>query len=757
MIQHAASRGTLAFFCALVLAPSVLPADDSLPDHRPGRVAGSGVVWKINTHLFAANFALNDAIKDGMVTIPPFGEFPVATAALRALKAYPATYRAGVLAPDLFPDMYVGGWFVHSDLAASEKWIADSWMRHVWSRGQAWSDPEERDRVMAFTYGFLTHAAGDMFAHTYVSEKADGAWVTGIKSTALKHIVLEGYIGARTPSTDVTLDVWPRYVADVLIRDPTVRRHTKGARHYQRWLELHDWLGPQIAKAEEQMNKNVDDDAPYWLKCSINSIACAKKEQMESWRLDIGRGLRALVESSQTLGEKIMDHETMEGVGAMNDWATEWVPKMFGAHAIGEGAAAMKQFLEWVGDPLAPINEAIMAEVKKFLKEEFPKYYQLYQAVQNPSYQMDQVFPPGTKALVNRDLHLKPGPDSLLSWREFEPLYNSVIMSKLALLDGDGLNELARRAGVAGQLVEPGPRTNILLGVVRSMTQSYQWMGETVNSKDPAFGSTKHGVCGPEHVDTLPHVALCGVRQRAPGEKRKVAAATSVKVSPTGGFVFWGHPEAREKIFGVIFKGYGPGPGTSLPAEVITEVRPTGGGVREGSRVLGAVAEQVERMRETIEVMRGKIAGVVSTAAPASQPPPSGLPTTVRTPGRLPRGSAAPTKPAPAAQPVRAEMITDWGQRCCAKDIADLRSALAAIQALSPRLQDPALLTRLRRPGASQLRPRATEVSVAIDAFVSTRDGQAATAALDGISRGVQALAKLVNQSKPTSKPIGRL
>ena len=178
--------------------------------------------WKINTHLFAANIALKDALNDGMVNIPPFGDFPVAPAALSALKAYPATYRAGVLGPDLFPEMYTGGWAIHSDLLESERWLADDWMRHVWSSAREWPEQDERDRVMAFAYGFLTHAAGDMFAHTYVSRIADGAWVSGPDfpkphSTAIKHIVLEGYVGSRTPPTDETLDVRPRFVSEVLI------------------------------------------------------------------------------------------------------------------------------------------------------------------------------------------------------------------------------------------------------------------------------------------------------------------------------------------------------------------------------------------------------------------------------------------------------------------------------------------------------------------------------------------------------------
>jgi zinc dependent phospholipase C len=731
----------------LITAAPAIAATDI--DHRASRArrARSALMWKINTHLFAANMARADAVDDGRLTIPPFGTFPVAPAALRALQTEPAMYRAGVLAPDLFPDMYVGGWFIHSDLSASpEKWIADDWMRHVWSKARAWPKAEERDRVMAFAYGFLTHAAGDLFAHTYVSRKADGAWVTPYPTTAIRHVVLEGYIGDRTPQTDVSMDVWPRLVAELLVKDPAVREHTQRARHYQTWLKIYDWLGPQIEKAKRQMNNNVPNDAPYWRKCSVNPVACAKKEQMESWRLDINRGLRALVDSSQTLGEEIMAHETPEGVGAMTGWMKEWVPKMFGAHAIGEGAAALQEFLDWVGDPLAPITEPIKAEVVRFLAEQFPYYYELYLAVQNPSYQMDHVgFPPGTKQLVNQDMHIQPGPDSLMSWMDFEPLYNSVILSKLVLLDGNGLNELARRAGMAAPLFPASEATNVLLSVVRSMTQSYQWVGDVVNSQADSIGPTAYGICGPEDGTALPKNTLCGVRQRQyPGKGSGLPGQTTIPdVSmtelgePIGGFVFWGHPEARAKIFGVIFKGYGPGPGISAPPDVITGL-PTGSGLQERSRARRAVTEQIERMREVLTVMQGKIGGGV-TAPPASAPPPAQIPIAIRMPGQVSTGRPAPTAAPATTQP---EVITNWGQRCCGKDIAELRTALSIIQASGPTLQNAPLV--LGRPTA-QIAIRAAAVSAAIDAFESTRDAQSAAAALSRITTAIDALARLVS------------
>ena len=708
-------------------------------NHPPGPAEPVARRWKINTHLFAANQALADALNDGMVTIAPYGEFPVAAAALRALRAAPAAYRAGVLAPDLFPDMYVGGWFIHSDLSSTpERWMADDWMRHVWNKARGWTDAGERDKVMAFAYGFLTHGAGDMWAHTYVNQKADGAWVTFTgpsRSTAIKHIVLEGYIGAHTPRTDLTLDVWPRFVSNVLIKDPAARQHSQGAAHYQKWLDIYDRLEPLIRRAKDEMNRNINNDAPYWAKCAANPVPCARKEQMETWRLDINRGFRALVDSSESLGEKLMDGETGEGAGAMSGWMLEWIPKMFGAHAIGEAGAALQEFLNWVGGAFPPINEAIKAETQRVFKRHFDEYYELYKAAKDPSSYMDQLdFPPGTKQQLNQEMGIE-GPGGDFNWRAFEPMYNTVILSKLALLDGDGLNELARRAGLTGSLYPPGESTNLMLGVFRSMTQSYQWMGEEVDA-DTGSIKTRFGICGPESGGELDKKALCGIKQRARG------SLPSGALSSEAGFVLWGHPEAREKIFRVIFKGYGPGPGTTSLAGAVTDLPRAAAGVREGARALGLASDQTDHMRETVEVMRGKIAGVASAVPAATAAPSPPLPSRQPVAGRTPAATAPAPTPAGRAA---VEIIADWGQRCCARDIAELRAGLAAIRTASPALQSSAALAQLgRRATASQIGALLSQLDAALNAFANTRDATAAAAALSNLSRGLDALARMV-------------
>ena len=65
--------------------------------------------------------------------------------------------------------------------------------------------------ILAFSYGFLTHAAGDMWAHTLVNDFAGGVF-PGVSARspatpltaaiAVKHLIVEGYIGDATPGYD---------------------------------------------------------------------------------------------------------------------------------------------------------------------------------------------------------------------------------------------------------------------------------------------------------------------------------------------------------------------------------------------------------------------------------------------------------------------------------------------------------------------------------------------------------------------------
>lgn len=169
--------------------------------------------WKPKTHIYLAEEALRDALDNGKVTlrltdyrtgkvVGDLGEFEVDPQVLAAIRAAPQQYRAGVLGPDAYPDILTGQQIIHPEAAEAVGAGANgsnAWLSYLWRRGFIeGSSPQ----VRAFTVGYLTHAAGDVFAHTFVNHFAGGEFMlTPDPTNAMKHLVLEGYIGKRTPAT----------------------------------------------------------------------------------------------------------------------------------------------------------------------------------------------------------------------------------------------------------------------------------------------------------------------------------------------------------------------------------------------------------------------------------------------------------------------------------------------------------------------------------------------------------------------------
>ena len=170
-------------------------------------LSGEAEAFKPYTHAKTGQTAYNDVIADGMVTIDG-KEFFVNPTLVNALRSWPAYYNAGVIGPDGFPDLVMGQSVIHPE-------DTGLWLRHLLTKAwQAQQDesynPAEKGQILAFTYGFLTHAAGDMWAHTLINEMSEGVFPGMVdiarnlndKEVALRHIILEGYIGAATQGFD---------------------------------------------------------------------------------------------------------------------------------------------------------------------------------------------------------------------------------------------------------------------------------------------------------------------------------------------------------------------------------------------------------------------------------------------------------------------------------------------------------------------------------------------------------------------------
>ena len=173
----------------------------------------SATAFKPYTHGKTGAAVLDD-LADGNVTIAG-QEYPVNQAVVDALTNWPAFYNAGVIGPDGFPDLTFGQGVIHPE-------DTGLWLRHVFS--SAWAaqsdssyDATQKSQILAFGYGYLMHAAGDTWAHTLVNDFARGTFpgvgeiLTNAQQAAIaiRHIIVEGYIGDATTGYDGNRDRGP--------------------------------------------------------------------------------------------------------------------------------------------------------------------------------------------------------------------------------------------------------------------------------------------------------------------------------------------------------------------------------------------------------------------------------------------------------------------------------------------------------------------------------------------------------------------
>jgi hypothetical protein len=168
----------LLIFTALVCMPSIASA------------------FKVETHVWIAQQVINDLAKGktinirvGMKDIPLEVRKEIRDAILNNQELF----RLGSIGPDAFPGVYEGQMTIHPG-AKGKAWGTGDWLAHVLRSAQT---PGE----VAFAYGFLTHAAADVFAHTYVNQYAGDIYLLtdGELDVEKRHFLLEGYIAQKMP------------------------------------------------------------------------------------------------------------------------------------------------------------------------------------------------------------------------------------------------------------------------------------------------------------------------------------------------------------------------------------------------------------------------------------------------------------------------------------------------------------------------------------------------------------------------------
>jgi len=165
--------------------------------------------WKPKTHIYLAQQVLNEVYACDSVTIygsndSAIGRFAVEHNTLMAIKIYPAQFRAGAIGPDGYPDILTGQMLIHPRDPGTYRWL--KYLRNL-TRSSSGSD-------RAFVAGYFTHAAGDLFGHTFINHFAGGPFELGIN--AVKHTVVESYLDNHLPPT-LTMSGAPLAESDVSI------------------------------------------------------------------------------------------------------------------------------------------------------------------------------------------------------------------------------------------------------------------------------------------------------------------------------------------------------------------------------------------------------------------------------------------------------------------------------------------------------------------------------------------------------------
>lgn len=265
--------------------------------------------WGLKTHVWVGQQVLNDALDDGHLTIAE-RKYPLPDHILRALTEYPDRYLMGHMGPDVFPDPIVGQTTTHPGV--EHGWQTDDWLRHLLRNA---SNSED----IALTYGFVGHASGDIFAHTYVNAYTGSIFELTNQPSAReverRHFVLEKYIEALTPAAR-------NLTGNVILLDSDLKTATSFARDR---LILHRDVAKQYSKVGSAFHLN----AMYEVRRTVENF----------------------------------DREIGKVIGQLTEWGSKYLKE----HAkLTVDLASAKHLVELAQQPLNAEEEALRLKVQAY-------------------------------------------------------------------------------------------------------------------------------------------------------------------------------------------------------------------------------------------------------------------------------------------------------------------------------------------------------------------------------------------------------
>jgi len=493
--------------------------------------------WKPNQHVALGWAIWNDLLEntgEGKVTINGI-RYPVNGMAKTAILNYPIHYLMGCIGPDAYADIYFGQCVVHPDTfwtGDSPHSISDLWLRHILQFARM-NYSADGGAALAFAYGFITHAAGDMWCHTFVNRYAGGVWLSIVDPVIpVRHISIEGYVNDLTGSIGTeefkgaSANVYEFQHDSVIhefLRWTLVRNDYSPTFDSSKFFKFFRDLKAQLVDhLDDDWVENIDDWLPHDLEIST---------YIEGWISAIDNGLLEWVKTSSMVANSLFFWKAWEQAGGfLQDWATLHLPGMLGAP---DGISDLIAKLEELKDEI----KMDLDEIKTKLMEDIPALKDLYTEFNNAkddfrNWLFDQAFGmtynefkeywtnpviyltssdwfgPGITPPAPFEMNTKWELDNELAYSlnggtfdalKFDASYNTLMMSRLLLLDGPTLNQLLADHGYDGvPLYGPGELEDAqmcaMLGFMRSLDADHQWMVQSPDGEIWGGGMDGTGV-----------------------------------------------------------------------------------------------------------------------------------------------------------------------------------------------------------------------------------------------------------------------
>jgi hypothetical protein len=442
--------------------------------------------WKPKHHIYTGNEAAAEIFAGQDYVTIDGRQYAVAPEIAQALRNQPGSYRAGCIGPDGFPDLTFGQMIVHPDWKADDGTYTHEWLNHIhdtaWEYYRAHNGDALGQQALAFMYGYLTHAGGDLWGHTLINSFAGGSWPEipgGDISIAVRHIIVEEYISQRVPATDMTISVPTDFIYQMFIANRKSFDMGKNA-------SISDKFGiPYFLQLRADLVATRNGiDCDWWQPWDW--VDCIKGVYINAWIVDIDDGLVAWPDAMARVGQHLFVNEADGHMDAakreIEHFAYRHLLSMYGApDFVGSFLEGMDAFIGWI-ESLLRINIPGISDIIMYIIESAYgiDFDALKDYFAHPVNYINQapLFASDTSARLDALMHLNgAGFDREL----FAANRNTITLGRMILLGPDELNRLLAAYKVGplfggeNDAVPVGMRENIMLGFIRSLDGDHQW------------------------------------------------------------------------------------------------------------------------------------------------------------------------------------------------------------------------------------------------------------------------------------------